>query len=131
LNKSIVLINYFAEISIPAYAAVLAGFNSSSQLQFERSQPHSFGTVRVMWQVVEFTNSKSKQIGRVVVSSAGTNVSINAVDISKSVLIVSFKHPEGNAAHATLEARILNETTLYFQSSSGSPTVEWQLIEFE
>src|SRR5690606_27399569 len=102
-----------------------------SQLQFERSQPHAFGTVRVMWQVVEFTNSKSKQMGRVEVSAAGTNVSINAVDISKSVLIVSFKHPEISAMHVTLEARILNETTLYFQSSSGNPTVEWQLIEFE
>ena len=73
-----------------------------------------------------------KSIQRGATSSSGTNftATIASVDITKSVLSFSCRYNTG--IEIFVSGQITNATTLTFrkQSSGGTVTVEWQVVEY-
>lgn len=93
--------------------------------------------VVVTWEVIEFNNVKSKQVGDIALSSTDVNVSINSVDLNKSHIecsavttqIDSYAEAKTNAYTNNLTS----STNINFKRNSSATglTVKWQVIEFD
>lgn len=66
---------------------------------------------------------KSVQRGATVPGGTFTNVTIAKVNTAKAFVI-------GNSNVTSYSVQLLNETTVKVIGSSGTTTVEWQVVEF-
>lgn len=134
INKSIVLLSFQGDGANQAsYSLVLGKLTSSTILNL--SSISSGGTFNVTWQVIEFDNIKSLQKGEVIqTNGVAAQVTISAVDVSKSIIFCSFKNsststiiPAGRAEYS-----ILNNTTIQFlNGTTGTKTFYWYVVEFK
>lgn len=91
----------------------------------------TLNSVTISWSVVEFEDVKSVQRGDYALSSSGSII-IDAVDISKSLVIVSHEITANNTnmGYCMISGRIVNSTTIEIDSSLTTADVHWQVIEF-
>lgn len=81
-------------------------------------------------------NIKSLQRGSHTMTATSNNITINSVDISKSIVKISIKSNSatGNERVSFVLARLANSTTLTLEidlfSAGIMPVVEWEVIEF-
>ena len=113
-----------------------ASITSSTNINFAfDASPGSSGPT-VDWIVIEFDNVKSKQTGTNTIA-ANTNVTITSVDMSKSLVFVSFSNPSSSTADARgtmINGVLTSATNLLLLNPSTYVTVtnsiNWQIIEF-
>jgi len=142
LNSSIVIFsNRFISGANAAYGiAVYAALINSTTLEIGRGGSSS--KQQVEWQVIEFNNVKSVQRGTVTMTApsssatVSTSVTISAVDLSKSICLVSFKTSSGgftSDAFITIQFNSSTELSLstYATYSDTTQTAYWQVIEFK
>jgi len=135
LNAAIVLFShkYISGITTPYNVLIWARLTSPTTLELARAQAQ--GQQQVEWQVVEFNNVKSVQRGTVNMNSSAT-VTINAVDLSKSLCFASFKDSGsgGDMSNAFVAIKFNSTTQLSlsaYATISNTRSVHWQVIEFK
>jgi len=119
-----------------------AKFNSTTQLLVKVGEARTLGIPSSFeWQVIEFNNVKSKQLGsyQMVANGAVENVlSVSSVNVNKSLVVYSY-HTNNTAT--TMQdffiCTLKSANELSFISVNGHPTssfidtFEWQVIEFK
>lgn len=75
------------------------------------------------------SNIKSIQRGTIVMDSSTKNVTINAVDLVKSIVIIDYNNTGYTSNGICNQAVLLNATTISITGWTGN-TVAWQVIEF-
>lgn len=135
VSKSIVRISYFPQGSAGASAAISATLSDSSVRlnRYGKAQSMSWP---IYWEVIEFENVKSKQIGN---SPGNGNISypitISPVDVSKTLIFHSQISLNTNAIGMNAQdyssgLSLTNSTTLNITGSDRA-FVDYQIIEFK
>lgn len=139
LTKAIVLIE-FSYTNTPAYAyygGVSGVLSGATELLLSRFTPvtGTRATLKVSWQVIEFNNVKSLQKGSLTTAFNGTaySVTINSVDVAKSILFFNYTNDTGNTLFygEHLEGSIADSTTINFYQLANAKTIKWQVVEFK
>lgn len=134
VSKSIILMTIQSDNAWPQIVEVLAKIESSTTISFEHVYSNT-NSVFISWEVVEFSKLKSLQKGDVAqTASPEVNVTINAVDLSKTIVFVTSKNSDTNNASARTRVRasLTNSTTLnIFTRNTNTQTFHYQVVEFE
>ena len=113
---------------------VACKFINSTTIRFERASNGTPLIQYIAYEVIEFNNVKSKQIGETLVDAKPKIVSISSINTAKSIVIASWKADAAansiDLTHAA--AHILDSTQfeLTFSRGTSIATVYWQIIEF-
>ncbi|MCO1603655.1 hypothetical protein [Desulfosporosinus nitroreducens] len=130
--KSIVKItSNYAEGDAPNTMTVIAATITSATNIRLIAYGSMADTAFVTWEVIEFNNVKSKQSG--VIAGTATSATISAVDLTKSILFVSFTTENGDYDVLETSARAVHlssPTTITLKSRTTLTTTYWQVIEF-
>lgn len=79
---------------------------------------------------------KSIQRGEVVAGNSGNTVTIAAVNLSKSIIVISEKNSLVSASNYSqllgnkAVGKLVTGTSAYFESGGGGSNVCWQVIEY-
>lgn len=134
VSKSIILMTIQSDNVWPQILEVLAKIESSTTISFEHTYRDS-NAVSISWEVVEFTKLKSLQKGDVAqVSFPDVNVTINAVNLNKTIAFVTSKNADTNnsSLRTRVRASLTNSTTLnIFTRNTNTQTFHYQVVEFE
>jgi hypothetical protein len=90
--------------------------------------------ISVAYQVVEFENIKSLQSGEFTYAGVETTITVNSVDLNKSVLYFSFSTDSTSnlIILSALRGSINNATQLLFSHNAGlNFFINWYLVEFK
>lgn len=142
-NKSIVRITYNRNSengAQPAFFDIACKIVDATNIQLIRQSVgnSSVTDIIVNWEVIEFNNVKSKQTGVVngMSSNSNTDVEITSINTNKSLLLFNHTHNTDNIGYSSLanyifiRGSIYNSTTLRFYILALTPTIYWQVIEF-
>lgn len=93
------------------------------------------GGLNVQWDVIEFNNVKSKQVGNTGFGSptGNFNISITNVNFLKSMLFFSYDSPTSSTtiANAMVSGNLTSNTNILFIKKTATIyNVKWQVIEF-
>ena len=127
LTKSVVMVSLFSPSTSPANSLVGAEITSPTNLRLNLNTAGA--SPKVSWQVIEYNNVKSKQSGTTAIPSTNTNQSISAVNLSKSILIVSFRSTSTATSGHNNNAELTTSTNINFEINDATPTGYWQVIE--
>lgn len=132
-TKAFVKISWRIDNNEPQYYLVSAQLENSTTVRIQR---YSSGgnPVNLRWQVVEFSSGVTVQRGSRVLNSATENVTISAVDTSKSFPILTLRNigiiysPDDG-----VEAYISSSTNLQLSAGVAGAwvTMEWQVVEYD
>lgn len=133
MTKSILLFNHTNKNGVGGNEIVMGKILNSTQLEFTCYTTNVYADVS--WTVIEFNNVKSIQRGDITTTTGSFSQAITAVDLNKSILIVSSKY---NMASISMQAMYLMS---YFSSAtaiaggvfSGSGVtimIHYQVVEF-
>lgn len=115
----------------PSSAQLRGRLNSTTQITYNRETTGSF-KINISRFLAEFTSGIDVQRGSESMSSATRNVTINAVDLAKSFVLISYKVLGGNFGDDDFVMAQLTSTTNLRLETVGTPTsgiVDWQVIE--
>lgn len=136
MSKSIVRVCSYAPIlktgpgANPGANLPLIKFNSATSINIATNN-YTAQDIPVAWEVIEFNNVKSKQSGRSSTSIDGQKITISAVDISKSMLFVSYVTNLADFRGFIVKYLLYDTTNIQFCFVDGyAVTAEWQVIEF-
>ena len=112
---------------------VRAHLTTSTNLRLTREDDD--GSVFVSWEVIEFQSVKSVQSGlTTVAASEVTNVTINSVNMAKSLVFVSYSHSNlttaGENRAMTLKHRLTSSTNLELDIDLNTASPQWFVVEF-
>lgn len=135
-NKSIVKITVSSNNTAgdnSVQTSVQAVLTASTLLTLTRTDATN-DTVTIAWEVIEFNNVKSKQVGFFTTTSGLDYVTIANINTQKSILFFSYKSVSSvsNISTSLLSGSINSSTTLMFRQASPTSIKEiyWQVIEF-
>jgi hypothetical protein len=103
----------------------------STQLTFTRDNRYGEcdADFPLRWYVAEFTGGVTVQRGT---QDQGGDVTLRAVDPSKSFPIISYSNEGGNIADDDfVRARLENETTLGLTGGGTNTVIEWQVVSID
>jgi len=132
--KSIVRITITQSILSPTLyvGSVSATLTDSTTLTLNLQNAYYSPTVK--WEVIEFNNVKSKQVGIKTIATTTDTIIVSSINSSKSLVFLSFTSADNSTSNVQNFATNLvltNATTLSFnQSNAKNKSVYWQLIEF-
>ena len=102
-------------------------------IQFDRMAEYFNFETGIFWEVIEFTALKSKQTGEVVtIADADIAVTVNSVDVDKSLLFWSMLATittSSSSTSASKPAYLQDATTIKVLKSLEPAKILWQLIE--
>lgn len=134
-SKSIVRLTYFPNGTSPATATVRISLVNSTKINLARFMDNYIYSGVLYWEVIEFNNVKSKQIGSTSGSGGSPKtISISPVDLNKSLVFYSQYSTSTNAAGVFARDSdsglgLINNNTLELTGQSSS-YIFWQVIEF-
>jgi hypothetical protein len=135
ITKSIIRITFVINNgSDPDETIVYGKISSSTVITIGRGNNPAFASGDIYWEVIEYANVKSLQTGSksVNVANAEQNVTVSAIDVSKSELVFSYRNSTAtldiDSSH--MGGRIVDSTTITFQCGTTGGISEWQLLEF-
>jgi hypothetical protein len=100
---------------------------SPTTIRINRSEEN--GDVYFFYEVIEFKGVKSKQTGETQITSQTQDVTINSVNVEKSLVFASKR---GGGTDYIFGYHLLNSTTLRLTNNTTSGhTIYWQVIEFK
>ena len=133
VNKSIVICN--SNINSTQYvdnAVVTGTLIDSTTVSFEPYQ--SPLSALIEWQVIEFSSAKSIQTALTTLSADSLDVTVNAVNTSKSILVYSNKvnYPDNSYSVAQVICYLTSSTNINMKRRGNyTHYVRWYLIEFD
>jgi hypothetical protein len=145
-NKSIILvsgISYRCTRSDNITAQFISGwsatlkFNSGTQIQADRN--YNYLDLWITGHIIEFDNVASYQTGEQIVSTTNPlNLTINAVDPTKCIIVTSFKYTNGTGTGAaqlggmSAQVKLTSSTNLQFDRgyTGVATTYRWTVVEF-
>ncbi len=136
MSKSVVMPIYTKTTSgaTGSYIFMLTGrLTTGTNLRLERLYGVSSTPVTYYWQVVEFSNLKSLQKGSyTLLSAAEGSVAISSINLNKSILLFNYTPYGLNADAVHVGGTIASATNIIFSrtDTTGSPIIDWQVIEF-
>lgn len=130
-SKSIVLISYRVIGGGTNNVRYVYGrILDSTTLSLVRNTGSSTVSVQVSWQVIEYDSSVTVQSGYLAISTAPQDVTVSAVDLSKSFLVASFATNWSSVSQAMFfRYHMLNNTTIRFEDSE-TMLISWYLVSF-
>lgn len=107
---------------------------NNTTVRLSRNNAPAFNSANIYWVVIEYNNVKSLQKGTYSLGVSGSEqtVNISSINVDKSQIFSSFTHNEGSSQidGSNLGYRIINNTTIGFETGAIRPDIHWQVIEF-
>lgn len=130
-GNSIVRISSAVQYSASVHAFRAELLNDTT-VRLTRNHSAASGPMRVVWEVVEFEKVKRIQRGSNVVWGE-TNIAINAVDLSKTMVVCSFSSRVTDVTRidaTTMEHLLTSPTNLRLFYRPVDATAHYQIVEF-
>lgn len=129
-KKSVVFVDFYPNTNAAVIQTAIEIVDATT-IGITRTTATS-NTQPIYWQVVEFTNVKSKQTGTTVGTGALNVVTISAINMSKSLLVMSHKSTLAGTTYTsfTRSGKITSATSISLLSVLTTSTIYWQVIEF-
>jgi len=133
-SSSVLFFNYRGNSTDPGDGQLRGQLTSATNIQFVRANDTSTTALTVQWYVAEFSSGVSVQRGTFSSVDTTGDVTIGAVDLSKSFVLISGSVAAADATYADddyFRAQLTSATNLRIvHNTAASKTADWQVVEF-
>ncbi len=133
-SQSILFFNYRGDSDQPGDGHIRGQLTSSTNIQFFRPDDSSLTGFTIEWYVAEFCSGVSVQRGTFSSVDTTGNVTISAVDTTRSFVLISGSVAASDTTYNNddfVRARLTSGTNLEIVHNTGSAkTADWQVVEY-